>query len=54
MLRQGHLTYSRGGGAAFGQFMAGMAKSSEGVSNEVAYHKAGFVPDAISPNSCND
>ena len=47
-------TYAPGGGAEFGQFMAGMAKSSEGVSSEVAYHKAGLVPDAIAPNSCND
>ncbi len=47
-------TYARGGGAGFGQFMAGMAKSSEGVSEEVAYHKAGLVPDALAPNTCND
>ena len=47
-------TYARGGGAEFGQFMAGMAQSSEGVSDEVAYHKAGLVPDAVASNSCND
>lgn len=47
-------TYAQGGGAEFGQFMAGMAKSSDGVSEEVAYHKAGLVPDALAPNTCND
>ena len=47
-------TYARGGGAEFGQFMAGMANSSAGVNNEVAHHKAGLVPDAVAFNSCND
>lgn len=47
-------TYARGSGADFGHFMAGMAKSSDGVSDEVAYHKAGLVPDALAPNTCND
>ena len=47
-------TSARGGDAGFGQFMAGMAKSSDGVSEEVAYHKAGLVPDAVAPNTCND
>ena len=46
-------TYARGGGAEFGQFMAGVAQSSEGGSDEVAYHKAGLGPDACASNSYN-
>lgn len=47
-------SYARGVASYFGQFMAQMATSANGVSDEVAYHKAGLVPDAVVANSCND
>jgi len=47
-------SFARGGASDFGQFMAQMATSANGVSDEVAYHKAGLVPDAVVANGCND
>jgi len=40
-------------GAGFGAFVAGLAKGT-GAADEIQAHLAGNVPDAVSPNSCND
>ncbi len=42
------------GGAAFGQFVAGVARDDRGVGEEVQIVLAGELPDEGFPNTCND
>lgn len=46
-------------GAGWGGFIAGVANSpgadgQVGVGGEIAAHQAGFIPDFVIPNSCNN
>ena len=40
-------------GAGFGAFASGLAADG-GVGEEIQAHLAGEIPDAMTPNSCND
>ena len=42
------------GGAAFGEFVSGMATTTGGIGAEIQAHLAGQVPDEQIPNSCNE
>lgn len=42
------------GGSAWGDSVAGLASSPQGVGDEIQAHLAGNVPDDVIPNSCND
>ena len=41
-------------GAAYGQFVAGVARDDRGVGAEVQIVLAGELPDEAFPNTCND
>lgn len=42
------------GGSLFGDFVSLLAKSTQGIGNEIQFHLNGLVPDSTIPNSCND